>query len=593
MRTLIVATALVMSAPVWAQDSSNPQAVTSGVAVTGLSDSAGGDRYFYIDVPANTGALRVELNVANGDPDLFVDTNNPPELAYPGSAICASYNPPTENELCTINNPAAGRYYIRVNAWESYTDVSLVATVPPDAPTVTQLTPDVESLSVAFESSAAGQPGVSFTAICSAVGSQKLSVEEISAKGAKGALQSRVLEEKPRPAKARTAASTMGEASIFQRLSDGSVVYKQQSYPDLTAFHGSQRFADEGLRCGATEAASQLARLGVERPGLTAQQRMEDCTTSITQINSSYAPLLTGDYVIPVYFHVIYRSNGEGWISEQRIADQMAALNEDFAGAVGLGTDTSVAFSLQGITYTENDEWFTDSAEDQSAYKAALGRDQSRFLNIYTNDAGGGGVLGYAYFPQEAAGSVVDGVVMLHETIGGRSNGYGSYDEGRTLVHEIGHYLGLFHTFAPDASPTCSNSYTTGDLIVDTPAQAEADQGCDASTSCGVRSAIENFMNYSFDDCMYTFSAEQTNRMICGLTSYRPSGYSRVDDGSFSASGASSPLLVSGLTAGDTYECRVLATNAAGTSDPSNALQGVPSGMPESLPVWLLYEAAK
>ena len=52
---------------------------------------------------------------------------------------------------------------------------------------------------------------------------------------------------------------------------------------------------------------------------------------------------------------------------------------------------------------------------------------------------------------------------MLHDTIGGRNNGYGNFDEGRTLVHEVGHYLGLEHTFMPAGSCDLPNDYTHGD----------------------------------------------------------------------------------------------------------------------------------
>ena len=147
-----------------------------------------------------------------------------------------------------------------------------------------------------------------------------------------------------------------------------------------------------------------------------------------------------------------------------------------------------------------------------------------------------------------------DVITMLHSTIGGRDNGFSDYDEGRTLVHEIGHYLGLFHTF--QASGTCSgNTYSSGDLIVDTPDQRSPDSNS-SSTACGATSALDNFMNYSYDDLMYTFTPEQTNRMICSLQNYRPSLFA-VEATSISVTGPGSPLVVSGLTNGTPYDCSV------------------------------------
>ena len=85
-------------------------------------------------------------------------------------------------------------------------------------------------------------------------------------------------------------------------------------------------------------------------------------------------------------------------------------------------------------------------------------------------------------------------------------------------------------------------------------------------------SAIENFMNYSGDSAMYTFTEEQTNRLICSQTSYRPDGYSFETPGTFTATGASSPLTVTGLTNGNTYSCSVVATNSSGSSAASAAV---------------------
>jgi len=253
-------------------------------------------------------------------------------------------------------------------------------------------------------------------------------------------------------------------------------------------------------------------------------------------------------------------------------------LNDDFGGttfAGDSGFDTTIQFELVAVDYVESDDWYTDAGSlAVSEFKSTLAQSPQEYLNIYTNDAGGGGVLGYATLPPGSAGTSSDGVVMLHSTIGGRNNGYPTYNQGRTLVHEVGHYLGLLHTFE---GYSCSNTYTTQDLIMDTPAQSAVDYGTSPSTACGVTSAIENFMNYSDDSVMYTFTEEQTNRMICSQTSYRPDGYTFETPGTFTASGASSPLTVTGLTNGNTYSCSVVATNSAGSSAASTAVTAVPS----------------
>ena len=274
--------------------------------------------------------------------------------------------------------------------------------------------------------------------------------------------------------------------------------------------------------------------------------------------------------MIPVVFHVIYRSDNVGYVSNQRIQDQMAVLNEDFAGFLGTGVDSGIQFVLSDINYYQNDTAFQDSLA--GSFKASIASPEAQYLNIFTNDAGGGGVLGYATLPDGAAGGSGDGVVMLHETIGGRNNGYGNFNEGRTLVHEVGHYLGLRHTFNPTGA-CLSNTYSAGDYIVDTPAQLDPDYSA-GSSACGSASAFDNFMNYSYDRFMDTFTAEQTNRMICSLTNYRSSAYTLVyDNGSpVSVSGATSPLTITGLEAGTTYDCAVTALIGATESGPSSSI---------------------
>ena len=109
----------------------DPVELTSGVAVTGLSGARQQDVYFYIDVPDGAPTLTVELRVDSGDPDLFVDTRNPPPTSGP---LCKSSAGAGKDELCTIDSPAEDRYFIRVKGFREFSGATLIATAgdPPD-----------------------------------------------------------------------------------------------------------------------------------------------------------------------------------------------------------------------------------------------------------------------------------------------------------------------------------------------------------------------------------------------------------------------------------------------------------------------------
>ena len=97
------------------------------MAVSGLSGAVGTSSEYYIDVPANTELLTVALAVAEGDPDLYVDTTSPPPTN--GDAACRSWNNPGQDELCQITNPAEGRYYVLVDAYADYSGATLTASL--------------------------------------------------------------------------------------------------------------------------------------------------------------------------------------------------------------------------------------------------------------------------------------------------------------------------------------------------------------------------------------------------------------------------------------------------------------------------------
>ncbi|MBX2847541.1 MAG: zinc metalloprotease [Acidiferrobacterales bacterium] len=324
----------------------------------------------------------------------------------------------------------------------------------------------------------------------------------------------------------------------FRRLDNGNVEIQGRLFSNMQSYLSSDFFREIGGRCAADRMSSERYQM----PSDMLARSPADCDYFITKILAEYEPTVLMS--IPVWFHVITTSTGEGNITDAEIDAQMEVLNEDFRalsgtlGAAGNGIDTKLEFTLAGITRTVNNAWYTDSDTDEDAYKAALGKDQSKYLNVYTNDARG--ALGYATFPFFSAGTIIDGVVMNHISVGGRNNSKTSgYNYGRTLVHEVGHYLGLLHTFQTFSSePLCANTFATGDLIVDTNAELSPFYGeftgsvpnCNATSfSCSNADSVANYMNYNYDLCMNEFTSQQVNRIICSALNYRPDLLSVVD----------------------------------------------------------------
>ncbi len=216
--------------------------------------------------------------------------------------------------------------------------------------------------------------------------------------------------------------------------------------------------------------------------------------------------------VINVYFHVINRGSGvsNGDITTQMISDQMNVLNNAF-GRWGW------TFNLVATTRTTNSTWYTGCyGTSETTMKNALRQGTADDLNIYSC-APSGGILGYATFPSSYASAPKrDGVVILYSSVPGGSAA--PYNLGDTGTHEVGHWMGLYHTFQGG----CNGS---GDFVSDTAAERSAAYGCpDGRDSCRNKAGLDpifNFMDYTDDACMFEFTAGQDARMDSMFTTYR------------------------------------------------------------------------
>lgn len=243
-------------------------------------------------------------------------------------------------------------------------------------------------------------------------------------------------------------------------------------------------------------------------------------------------PAQRATITIPVVVHVVYNTAVQN-ISDAQIQSQITRMNQDFQKLntdwnntptvwKNLVANYNIEFCLAARTptgaatngiirkQTTATSFTTDDKVKRSSQGGSDAWPVSSYLNIWVCNLSSN-LLGYAQFPGGPAST--DGIVVKYTAFGTTGAATAPYNVGRTTTHEVGHWLNLYHVWGDDAG-SCSGS----DAVGDTPNQADLSSGCptfpktDACSPSSPGIMTMNYMNYSYDACMYMFTNGQYAR---------------------------------------------------------------------------------
>lgn len=303
-------------------------------------------------------------------------------------------------------------------------------------------------------------------------------------------------------------------------------------------------------RCGTVENEANLKKKYPERLSTEEFEKWVAPLIEKAQANKSQNGTVI---TIPVVVHVIHSGQNVGVapnISDAQVMSQITVMTNDFRKKINtpgfnnnpVGADTEIQFVLAKVDPNGNptngidrvnlcrDYW--GRGDENSGYENYIDSvvkpktiwDPTKYMNMWSVDFADSGLLGYAQFPSNSTLqgispngglAATDGVVAGYFTFGSMDYNDGSfimmpgYDKGRTMTHEVGHFLGLRHIWGDN---TCATDY-----CADTPTAHGANYICNpAKPSCtdpSVFEMVQNYMDYTNDTCMNIYTNDQKTRI--------------------------------------------------------------------------------
>jgi hypothetical protein len=280
----------------------------------------------------------------------------------------------------------------------------------------------------------------------------------------------------------------------------------------------------------------------------------------VQQIQNNPGSRITSLGTIPIVFHVVL--SDQSLVPDAMIMAQLDRINLDYSGLNADSANGSPFYSVRGHSPIQfclakrtptnlpstgiiriTSATVSNNGANDPIKSTAFGGDDAwdpnKYVNIWVGDFDDPNVLGYGTFPvgtpENSFPLSQQGVVVHYGTLPGGT--LTPYNRGRTLTHELGHFLWLKHTWGDDTGDpfTCPPSggctgtdFTGTPALDDTPNQCAGTAGCpsgtrfDVCTPGGNGYMYQNYLDYTDDACMTMLTIGQDLRAQTALTTYRP-----------------------------------------------------------------------
>jgi hypothetical protein len=308
------------------------------------------------------------------------------------------------------------------------------------------------------------------------------------------------------------------------------------------------------IRCATTEYEEFLQETNPQRMSNTQFETWLNPLVAKYKVAKTNSKTAATVITIPVVVHVVHSGQAIGTApntTDEQIQSQITVLNQDFRRLLGtpgyntnpVGADVEIEFVLakqdpngnptNGIDRVNFSQPSWSNTEIQTILKPSTIWDPSLYLNMWSLKFTDNTLLGYAQFPDgsslgglNASGGLAstDGVVSSYDVFGSSDFGgsfllVAPYNKGRTMTHEVGHWLGLRHIWGDGNGDEAANKpdCAASDFCADTPQAGWENYDClttyDSCPTDAGNDMTENYMDYTNDECMNIFTQNQKDRI--------------------------------------------------------------------------------